>query len=340
MMNQRIAYLTYFACLALSALALAGCAAATQQIVPTPRPTQAPTDTPTPAPTLDVTPTDAAIAAQQATLAAGGATATPLFGPTSTPAPGQPTPTRVLNPNAPRVEFFQAAGPAEPGGLITLLWSTRNIERAVIYQLNRAGERDRAWNVAPSGRQAVRTSTADRGQLEFVIVIGTGDQQIEQLLVVPLICTVQWFFGPPPQECADEDAAEIFLIEQRFERGRMVYIGGGENRIYALFNDGQNPAWIRFDDRYDPEIHPEFDAAFQPPPGLFQPIARFGFLWRGNDTVRNRLGLGIDPELGFQGVIQRSRLLDGTAALYLTSPDGTVLQVLGTGGSWQIITPN
>jgi hypothetical protein len=338
MMNRWMFRLFCLTCISMSTLV--GCAAATHQVVPTPRPTDSPTDTPSPTATLDATPTDATMVAQQATLAAGGATATPLFGSTSTPAPGQPTPTRVFNPNAPRVEFFQASGPVEPGGLITLLWSTRNVERAVIYQLNHAGERDRTWNVNPSGRQGVRTNTSDRGQIDFVMVIGTGEQQVEQRLTVPLICTVSWFFSPPPQECADGEASEIFLIEQRFERGRLVYIGGSENRIYALFNDGQSPAWIRFDDQYNPETHPEFDAAFQPPPGLYQPIARFGFLWRGNDVVRNRLGLGTEPELGFQGVIQRSRLLDGTSALYLTSPDGTVLQILGTGGSWQIITPN
>lgn len=312
----------------------AGCAASTPHVIPTPRPTQAPTDTPAPTNTPAATDTPQAVSEL-----ADFASATPLFGPSATPAPGQPTATPIINPNAPRIEFFQAAGPVEPGDAITLLWSTRNVERAVIYQLTPDGDRDRAWNVAPAGRQAVRTSLSDRAQIEFVIVAGAVGQEVEQRLIVPIICTVPWFFDPPPQECADAPPEEAFLIEQRFERGRMVYVRA-ENRIYALFNDGQRPAWIRFEDRYNPEEHAEFDAAFQPPPGLFQPVARLGFLWRGNDTVRNRLGLAIETEVSFQGATQRSRLLDGTAALYITSPDGTILQILGTGGSWQIITPD
>ena len=326
--------------LLVSALWLAGCAAATPHIIPTARPTQAPTHTPSPPPTPDITATEAVINAQRPTEDLSGATPTPLFAPTITPVAGQPTATRVFNPNAPYIEFFQAAAPAEPGGNITLLWSTRNVERAVIYQLTRDGLRDRSWNVAPAGREAIRTNLSDRGQLEFAIVIGSGTQEVEQRLVVPLICTVVWFFDPPPSECADIDPQEVLLSEQRFERGRLVYIGGDDNRIYALFNDGERPAWIRFDDRYDPATHEEMDASFQPPPGYYQPIGRLGLLWRGNDNVRNRLGLGIEPEISFQGIIQRSRLLDGTSALYLTSPDGTVLQVLGTGGAWQIITPD
>lgn len=337
MMQKR--HLTLFALLVI-VLSIAGCAASTPHIIPTARPTEAPTQTPTLTPTPDITATQAVVVAQRPTEDLSGATPTPLFGPTAIPALGQPTATRVFNPNAPYIEFFQAAGPAEPGGLITLLWSTRNVERAVIYQLNREGERGRTWNVAPAGREAIRTNLSDRGQLEFLIVIGSGTQEVEQRLTVPLICTVVWFFDPPPTECADTDPQEVLLSEQRFERGRLVFIGGDDNRIYGLFNDGERPAWIRFDDRYDPAVHAEMDASFQPPPGYYQPIGRLGLLWRGNDSVRNRLGLAIEPEISFQGIIQRSRLLDGTAALYLTSPDGTVLQILGTGGSWQIITPD
>jgi len=224
---------------------------------------------------------------------------------------------------------------------VTLLWSVRNVDSAVIYQLNREGDRDRLWNVEPAGRQAVQTSERDRGQLNFELVAGPPTQRITQRLAVPLECTAQWFFQPPPEECADDPPIESFLIEQRFERGRMLYIQE-ENRVYALFNDGFEPARISFEDRFDPSTDPvsdpNFDAAL--PPGFFQPVASLGFVWRGNDTVRNRLGLAIEPELTYEGVIQQATLFNGSDSLYITSTDGSVLNVIGTGTSWEIITPD
>ncbi len=245
----------------------------------------------------------------------------------------------MVNPNAPRIEFFQSDGPVEPGSPVTLLWSTRNADRAVIYQLDREGDRERLWNVAPDGRQSVDTSARDRGQLDFLLVVGPEAQQVSQELAVPLECPVQWFFTPPAEECADDDAVESFLIEQGFERGRMIYIGE-QNRVYALFNDGFDPAWISFENVYTPGEDPESDPNFQPPPNFYQPIARLGFVWRGNDTVRNRLGLATQPEVTYEGVFQQATLFGGADTLYLTSPDGTVLQLIGTGASWQIITPD
>lgn len=248
------------------------------------------------------------------------------------------TPTRPANPNAPRIEFFQSDGPIEPGGTVTLFWSTRNVDRAVIYQLTARGERERLWNVASDGNQAVRTSPRDRGQVDFLLVAGPEDgAQVEQRLSVPLVCLIQWFFEPAPAECADDPAAESFLIEQRFERGRMLYVQATD-RVYALFNDGFEPAWVSFEDRYEPAVHPEFEPNFQPPPGLFQPVARLGFVWRGNDTVRNRLGLALEPELTYEGLVQTATRSGSADSFYISSTDGTVLELVGEGGSWQIIT--
>ncbi|GAB4312131.1 MAG: hypothetical protein Kow00117_05100 [Phototrophicales bacterium] len=246
----------------------------------------------------------------------------------------------LLNPNAPRIEFFQSGSTSiAPGATVTLFWSTRNATTAVIYQLDRRGERTRLWNVPPAGNLSVRTSEQDRGQVSFVLSIGEPGQRVEQTLSVPLECPVQWFFSPPPLECADTDPQETFLIQQRFERGRMIY-SGITNEIYVLFNDGFEPAWITFSNQYDPNRHPEFDENFAPPPGFYQPVGRLGFLWRGNDTVRNRLGLGIEPELAYDGITQTATLFGGVASLYISNPDGTILQLIGTGSSWQIITPN
>jgi hypothetical protein len=246
-------------------------------------------------------------------------------------------PTRSANPNAPRIEFFTADRlVGEPGQPVTLFWSTRGADRAVIYRLDRTGQRTQVLNVPPDGSHVIQTRLSERGQIDFLLIVGEGPAQAEQTLSIPLACPVQWFFSPALPDCPDNEPQETFLIEQPFERGRMVYIGD-RSRVYVLFNDGFSPAWISFDDVYNPAVHPESLENFVPPPGFFQPIARLGFVWRGNDTVRNRLGMGTGPEATFQGFLQTATTADGSS-LYVSSADTSVLRLLPGGESWQIIT--
>ncbi|GJQ57157.1 MAG: hypothetical protein HKUEN07_37260 [Rhodocyclaceae bacterium] len=98
------------------------------------------------------------------------------------------------------------------------------------------------------------------------------------------------------------------------------------------------PAWIALENRFDPAVHPELEESFVPPPGFVQPIRILGFIWRGNDTVRNRLGLGLDAEITYDGFVQSVTGADGEQSLYANSADGTVLQLLPSGDAWQIIS--
>ena len=322
----------------LGAALISGCSATTPQIIPTERPTSTPIPSVTPSATPDTNSTPTLTPSPLVVSATGGPSPTPLFGATRTPAGDEPTATRILNPNAARIEFFTAdSSVVAPGSSVTLFWSTRNATSAVIYQLNRGGERERLWNVGPDGNVTISTGRHDRGQVDFLLVVGEGALQAQQTLSVPLACPIQWFFSPSPEECPNEEAEETLLIEQSFERGRMVYMQDSD-LIYVLLNDGYEPAWIAFENRYNPEIHPELEESFVPAPGFYQPIAKLGFVWRGNDTVRNRLGLGSEPELQYNGFIQRATLRDGAESLYISSTNATVLQLLSGGDVWQIIT--
>ncbi|MCL4252264.1 MAG: hypothetical protein KJ043_00625, partial [Anaerolineae bacterium] len=69
----------------------------------------------------------------------------------------------------------------------------------------------------------------------FLISASTNTLVAEQTLSIPLACPVQWFFGPPPEECPEEDAQQTLIIEQQFQSGRMIYIGN-TNTVYVLFN--------------------------------------------------------------------------------------------------------
>lgn len=314
---------------------LSGCAATTAQIIPT--------DPPTLTPTFTVEPTDTPSVIITATSTPrptplGGATPTPLFGPTRTPAPDAPTPTRAFGPNDPRIEFFTSDSVAvAPGERVTLFWSARNASAVVIYQLSRTGERERLWNVDTAGNLTITTRTRDRGQVTFLLSASNNTLTAQQTLSIPLACPIQWFFGPPPEECPEDEAQQTRIIEQQFQSGRMIYIGN-TNSVYVLFNDGGSPKWLRFDNRYDPTIHPESQENFVPPPNLYQPIGILGFVWRGNDTVRNRLQLATNVQISFDGFIQTAFTFNNVPSLYISSTDATVLRLLGTGSDWQIIT--
>jgi hypothetical protein len=316
---------------------LAACAATETMVVPTARPTNTPTATITGTrqPGADATPTP--LPTQAPMTPTGGPSPTPLFGqPQSVSA--QPTASRTPNPNAARIEFFTTnVLSVVPGDAVPLFWSARGADTAAIYRLDAQGNRTQLWNVGPDGQLNVNTNRRDRGQIEFVLSIGEGANRVEQSLVVPLACPDTWFFQPSPSPCPAGPPVETAIGEEPFERGRMLYVQS-TNRVYALFNDGGAPSWVTLENRYDPSIHPEFDETFVPPSGFFQPVRILGFVWRGNDRIRNRLGLAIQAEFGFQGFIQAAPGANGAETLYMSSADGTVLELLPNGESWQIIT--
>jgi hypothetical protein len=277
----------------------------------------------------------------------GGPSPTPLFGsrPSSSSSAAVPTATRALNPNAPRIEFFEAGSESiAPGGQVTLYWSIRNVENAIFYRLDKNGERSFGYNIEPFGSFAVSIGENERGRVDYILVAGRGSQQVTQTISIPILCPIVWFFTPAPEECPSAEAQPATVTEQMFERGRLVY-SGESNRIYALFNDGRTPAWTDLPNLYDPAIHPERDEGFElalAGTGFVQPVGKLGFVWRGNDSVRTRLGNGTAPETDFEGFIQRAptRGSVGEAdSLYLSSATGTIIQLLPNGASWQIITP-
>lgn len=318
------------------ALLFSACGAAAQQIVPTDRPTATVTFTPT----ASRTPGFGATPTATPRSVASGPTPTSIFGSTQTPLAANVTATRVVNPNAPRIEFFTTSVlQIAPGDQLTLFWSVRGARGATIYRLDANGVRGNLWNVPPDGNLAVSTSRRERGQVSFLLVAGEGELETTQTLTVPLLCPDPWFFQPAPDSCPTGPAEPSLVVEQPFDRGRMLYIQS-RNRVYALFNDGNSPQWLSFENKYDPAIHPELDESFEQskPPGTFQPLRALGFVWRGNDVVRNRLGLGTNAEIGYDGFAQTVQT-GGQDTLYVNSADGTVLELLPEGDAWQLITP-
>jgi len=325
-----------FSLLCALAVIMSGCGATAAVIIPTdiPSATPSPTPTPTRTPGRDATPTETPT--HPPVTATGGPSPTPLLGPTRT-SPAATT-TRPPNPNAPQIEFFTSDVLAvAPGQSLTLYWSTRNATNATIYRLEPDGTRSQLWNVPPDGSLPVSTRRSDRDRVQFVLAVGESTQRIEQMLELPLSCPDTWFFEGGPETCPQGPAIESQIVEQEFERGRMLYVRE-MNRVYALFNDGLAPAWVVFENRFDPAIHPESEESFIPPPGYLQPLRQLGFVWRGNDLVRNRLGLAIMPEAAYDGFAQVARTANNAENLYVSSANGSVLRLAPEGESWQIIT--
>lgn len=318
---------------ALVVMMVTACQARSVPLIPTERPTATPTLTATasPTPNVNATQTPRPRPTQDPNLP----TPTPLLGASRTPSTVFVTPTRSLNPNAPRIEFF-TSDPlrVEPGKTVTLFWSARNTNQAVIYRLDEQGRRTEVFNVSADGSLPIATRQSERGELRFVLAVGANEAYSETLLVIPLQCPTTWFFSPAPSDCATTAPIETTLIDQTFERGRMIYVQE-RNVIYVLFNDGQSPAWLSFENRYNPQIHAERDP--NAPPDFIQPIRELGYLWRTTDTVRTRLGLGLADAITFVGFFQTSPARNQQQNIYISGADGKVINAVAGGSAWFVI---
>jgi hypothetical protein len=317
-------------------LCLTACAPTAQFIVPTDPATSTPTLSPSPsrtggAPLPSFTP--ASLVRDP-----NAPTPTSLFGATRTPLPADfPTPTRAFNPNAPRIDFFTSDPiTAAPGGAVTLYWSTRNVDNAVIYVVDADGIRSQVYNVLPDGDRTINVAGSERGDLHFVLAVGDSGDYVEQELVIALECPDLWFFEPIPADCALSAAQPSTIFDMTMERGRMLYVVE-TNTVYALFNDGlaNRPAWLSFDNRFNPEIHPAIDE--NAPIEWIQPRNELGYVWRTDEDVRSRLGLGLAEAIEFEGYTQLGSAGNGRETLYISGANGVVLQLLPNGEIWQII---
>jgi hypothetical protein len=107
--------------------------------------------------------------------------------------------------------------------------------------------------------------------------------------------------------CPGANELGLGVAVQRFEHGWMLWEAKRSEytpaTIYVLFEDDQH--YARFDDTYSPNADPLVGPAVAPP-GLLQPTAGFGKVWREGTGVgvRDRLGWATAPEADGQGSIE------------------------------------
>jgi hypothetical protein len=295
---------------------------------PTPPVIEADTPTPiTPTATATLTPTPRA-------------SPTPLIGPTATLSDDALTLT-ALGPGArgaPVINYFVATPDAvAPGEAVVLFWSSEGGNSAAVYRLDENGEPGRTWAVEPEGSLTVVPQVVGRPEV-YVLAVTNGITTVERRVAVEVTCPDTWFFAPPLETCPSGPASFSLASMQLFERGRMIWIELTD-QIVVLLADGlkDQPAWLIVIDPYV-EGSPEGDPAIQPPAGFLQPLRGFGALWRGDATLRERIGWAIGEERAYQTTFQRDTFTE-EFTFALTDPDGAILVLEGGGVGWYVLTP-
>ncbi|RPI96382.1 MAG: hypothetical protein EHM39_10900 [Chloroflexi bacterium] len=303
---------------------------ATSTPVPPPTTTRvaaAPSDTLSPAPTRKLS---------TATL---GPSPTAPVAPTLSPVPVTRTPTRVPTLSGVALQYFTTNSQSiRPGDSVTLFWSVRGADRVRIYRVDAQGERIWRWDVNAADSLTVSTRAEDRDVARFALVAEVGETEVEQPLLIPVLCSEVWFFDPSPESCPAGSPQISVHAEQTFEHGRMIW-SEAQDRIYVLFDDGGRPAWVQYPDTFV-EGDPESDDSLVPPPGLLQPIRGFGMIWRNNPRIQERLGWATTPEVAFEGMMQADAVELSVATLYLRARDGSILALDALDDDWEVLPPS
>jgi hypothetical protein len=113
---------------------------------------------------------------------------------------------------------------------------------------------------------------------------------------------------------------------------------GITGEIFVFFNASEEGevGWIRVFDSFE-DGDPERDETIIAPEGRFQPVRGFGQIWRTNDQVRERLGWAIEPESGYDGMLQRAGILEDTQILYMRTRDGGIVELLSETNAWRLV---
>lgn len=329
---------------------LIGCGAETSPQIVTLQPTSpaadatlAPTQTPIPTsvPVLPtVTPGPTQTPRPFNTLEGG---ANPLQ-PTFTPAPITPTVTSealaAVNADAVQIEFFLTNDDVEalsPSDSVTVFWRIVGADAGRLFRLNADGQRVEVWDVAADGRLTVDVTsedTADETQASFLLRAGAGNPPPEATLTFSLGCAANWFFLPPPSACAAAPPLFSQQVEQRFENGIMLWLASSRE-IYVFMGATANRSaeWRVYEDTYEDGL-PLQDDTLVAPPDRLQPVRGFGMVWRENEDVRARLGWALEPEFGYDGIIQPAT--DDT--VYLQERGGSVIVAYAETGNWEVLT--
>jgi hypothetical protein len=138
--------------------------------------------------------------------------------------------------------------------------------------------------------------------------------------------------------------AQIQVAEQIFQNGRMYWLQPIDQIWVMVETQSGQGVWTVYSDEFE-EGDMEFDPQIVAPGGLVQPERGFGKLWRDNEEIRQALGWGLQPELGFVsnyryepgGEVIDGEFVPGFGYHVLNSSDGNVYRFNEINGTWQLL---
>ena len=269
----------------------------------------------------------------------------PTLSPTPTPTLS-PSPTQVASPVLPSPTSVPRLGPevrqftavptqVEPGDSLALIWEAVGDTAQLCVVLPEgtleAGNCSE-WPLVGSDFFVI--NAVYRNDVTLELRVQVGEQEVVSGLPIKLYCSERWwFFANPPTLCPARSSVTSKAAAQYFEQGWMLWVEELAT-IYAFFDDG---TYVSFTDPLATDSAETGDGGVHPPDGLYAPIRGFGLVWRGEVAeasggwIGERLGWGLVPEFGFDMTYQ---LVVSPRQLYLTHPDGDVIEVKPLEGQW------
>ena len=115
----------------------------------------------------------------------------------------------------------------------------------------------------------------------------------------------------------------------------MIWVGV-QDRIIVLFADGRYPKVGNYQDEWDGSVICNLGPL---PEGKLHPIRGFGNLWCAEQMVRDRLGWALEPEIGYDTILQWTTMVKYNHS-YLRAADGNVWHLLPENSGWEKIVIN
>lgn len=251
--------------------------------------------------------------------------------PPAAPPPAAQPPATSAPP--PQIALFTAAPEIVPrGGTVTLTWDVRNARDVAVWLLQPGGPLSQSAPDPASGTWTVTLPTYHVDSANFALfVTGLDGSQLQDSLMVDVICPYSYFFGPTaePLTCPEGPATDVQAAFQRFERGYMIWRADTSD-IYVLYDSG---LVNRYKDSWQGEVLQFPEVA---PEGTYRPDRGFGKVWIDNPQVRSGLGWALTFEEGYVMHYQRSGDMK-YARLYMDWPDGTVIYMVEN--TWKFFNP-
>jgi len=247
---------------------------------------------------------------------------------------------------------------------LTFAWETRGASSVSI--LLRTHHRFYPYwgNLPPNGTHVFEGDTLYPNPGAELTACDSEDNRVTEHLRLDWPCRHPYFFTAETETdcsiayarqcpCPRHAAILTQATEQPFENGRMIWLQGTDdehshpNRIVVLYADVLYEGYTNcyeakvYEDIWTPD-QPDRDPDLTPPPGRYQPIRGFGELWRGNTSVRERIGWATAPEQGFEGAWQKLSSESLGGEVFLRTIDGQVVPFSGfwpAGGHWRLVTP-